>query len=40
VSSPADVVKVGQRLKVRVLSVDARRRRIGLSAKSQATREA
>lgn len=33
VSNPAEVVRVGQPLKVRVLTVDPRRRRIGLSAK-------
>ena len=33
VSDPLEVVKVGQRLKVRVLSVDLDRKRIGLSAK-------
>ncbi len=33
VSDPLEVVKVGQRLEVRVLSVDVERKRIGLSAK-------
>jgi uncharacterized protein len=35
VRAPADVVKVGQRVNVRVLSVDPERRRIGLSMKPQ-----
>ncbi len=35
VRNPADVVKTGDRLKVRVLSVDKARRRIALSAKTQ-----
>ncbi len=34
VSSPSDVVKPGDRIRVRVLSVDRQRRRIALSAKS------
>jgi uncharacterized protein len=33
VKDPAEVVKVGDRLKVKVLNVDAQRRRIGLSVK-------
>ena len=33
VATPSDVVKAGDRLKVRVLSVDEARRRISLSAK-------
>ncbi len=36
VSDPGDVVKVGQRVKVRVLSVDLERGRIGLTMKSPA----
>jgi protein Tex len=36
VKNPAEVVKVGDRLKVHVLEVDLQRRRIGLSAKQQA----
>jgi len=35
VKNPADVVKVGTRLKVWVLEVDLQRRRIGLSARTQ-----
>ena len=35
VKNPAEVVKVGDRLKVRVLDVDLQRRRIGLSARKQ-----
>ena len=35
IRDPAEVVKTGDRLKVRVLSVDKARRRIALSAKSQ-----
>jgi len=35
IRNPADVVKTGDRLKVRVLSVDKARRRIALSAKTQ-----
>jgi uncharacterized protein len=35
VRDPADVVKAGDRIKVRVLSVDKARRRISLSAKTQ-----
>ena len=35
VRNPAEVVKVGDRLKVHVLEVDLQRRRIGLSAKQQ-----
>lgn len=34
VKDPADVVKVGDRVKVRVITVDAARRRIGLSMKA------
>ncbi|MEY4575999.1 MAG: hypothetical protein RL701_702 [Pseudomonadota bacterium] len=34
VKNPADVVKVGTRLKVHVLEIDLQRRRIGLSAKT------
>ena len=34
VKHPSDVVSVGAKVKVRVLSVDGERRRIGLSAKS------
>jgi uncharacterized protein len=34
VKDPAEVVKAGQKIKVRVLSVDLQRKRIGLSAKS------
>jgi len=37
VSSPSDVVKAGDRIRVRVLSVDRQRRRIALSAKSGAS---
>jgi uncharacterized protein len=33
VKDPAEVVKVGERVKVKVLKVDAERRRIGLSIK-------
>ncbi len=36
VSDPSEVVKAGDRIKVRVLSVDLQRKRISLSAKSQA----
>jgi uncharacterized protein len=36
VRNPAEVVKVGDRLTVRVLEVDLQRRRIGLSARKQA----
>jgi uncharacterized protein len=36
IREPSEVVKTGDRLKVRVLSVDKARRRIALSAKSQA----
>ena len=36
VKDPAEVVKVGDRVKVRVLKVDAERRRIGLSVKQAA----
>jgi uncharacterized protein len=35
VKNPAEVVKVGDRLKVHVLEVDLQRRRIGLSARQQ-----
>ncbi|MEY4575651.1 MAG: hypothetical protein RL701_354, partial [Pseudomonadota bacterium] len=35
VKNPAEVVKVGDRLKVHVLEVDLQRRRIGLSARTQ-----
>ena len=35
VKDPADVVKAGERLKVRVLSLDIDRKRISLSAKTQ-----
>jgi protein Tex len=35
VKNPADVVKVGDRLKVHVLEVDLQRRRIGLSARAK-----
>jgi uncharacterized protein len=35
VRNPAEVVKVGDRLKVHVLEVDLQRRRIGLSARTQ-----
>jgi uncharacterized protein len=35
VSDPSDVVKAGDRIKVRVLSVDLQRKRISLSAKTQ-----
>jgi protein Tex len=35
VKNPAEVVKVGDKLKVRVLEVDLQRRRIGLSARKQ-----
>lgn len=34
VSNPSEVVKAGDRLKVRVISIDSARRRIGLSARS------
>jgi len=37
IKDPAEVVKTGDRLKVRVLSVDKMRRRISLSAKAQST---
>jgi uncharacterized protein len=37
VKNPADVVKVGDRLKVHVLEVDLQRKRIGLSAKQRQT---
>jgi len=36
VKNPADVVRVGEHIKVRVLDVDLQRRRIALSARSQA----
>ena len=39
VRDPAEVVKTGDKLKVRVLSVDKLRRRIALSAKTQASSE-
>jgi len=35
VRDPAEVVKVGDRLKVRVLEVDLERRRISLSARDK-----
>jgi uncharacterized protein len=35
IKNPADVVKVGDRLKVHVLEVDLQRRRIGLSARQK-----
>jgi uncharacterized protein len=35
VKDPADIVKVGDRLKVRVLEVDRERRRISLSARDR-----
>ncbi len=35
VKDPSDVVKVGDRLKVRVLDVDRERRRISLSARDK-----
>jgi uncharacterized protein len=35
VSDPADVVKAGDKIKVRVLEVDAARKRIALSARTQ-----
>ncbi|MDD4102652.1 MAG: Tex family protein [Kiritimatiellae bacterium] len=38
VSDPSEVVKAGDRIKVRVLSVDLQRKRISLSAKSQAAK--
>ncbi|MCL1922058.1 MAG: RNA-binding transcriptional accessory protein [Kiritimatiellaeota bacterium] len=37
IKDPAEVVKTGDRLKVRVLSIDKARRRIALSAKTQPT---
>jgi uncharacterized protein len=40
VKNPADVVKVGDRLKVRVLEVDLARRRIGLSARRASAAQA
>lgn len=39
VKDPADVVKAGQVIKVRVLEVDAQRKRISLSAKSNFTKK-
>jgi uncharacterized protein len=39
VKDPSDVVKVGDRLAVRVLEVDRARRRISLSAKHSVTRD-
>jgi uncharacterized protein len=36
VKNPSDVVKVGDKLKVRVLEVDLQRRRIALSARKGA----
>lgn len=40
VRNPAEVVKVGDRLKVHVLEVDLQRRRIGLSARTQSGKPA
>jgi uncharacterized protein len=34
VKHPSDVVRVGERLRVRVISVDLERKRLGLSAKA------
>lgn len=37
INNPSEVVKAGDRLKVRVISIDAARRRIGLSARAAST---
>lgn len=39
VKNPAEVVRPGQRVRVRVISIDLARRRIGLSMRGLSTRE-